>query len=181
MALQPDNIGFDENGTVKLFDFGLVRELPSAQSKHTDVFSMTGKVGTARYLAPEVALCKSYNQKVDTYSWSLLYWQCLTLEKPYKEFNKPSHLLKVCKLGRRPSLTGIPDEVGALLQNSWDQSVRKRFTIAQVCAEMDRVQENLTTESTLDSCLEEEKGRSFCRVPNFIRNRKRVAMMNSAA
>lgn len=166
---------------MKLFDFGLVRELPSAQSKHTDVFSMTGKVGTARYLAPEVALCKSYNQKVDTYSWSLLYWQCLTLEKPYKEFNKPSHLLKVCKLGRRPSLTGIPDGIRALLQNSWDQSVRKRFTIAQVCAEMDRVQENLTTESTLDSCLEEEKGRSFCRVPNFIRNRKRVAMMNSAA
>lgn len=79
--LKPDNVGFDEHGTVKLFDFGLARELPKASSS-SEVYCMSGEIGTVRYMAPEVALCKEYNAKVDVYSWAVLYWQCLTLEKP---------------------------------------------------------------------------------------------------
>jgi serine/threonine protein kinase len=58
--LKPDNIGIamntgGESGTVvKLFDFGLCRELPQAAPEENKVFHMSG-VGTRRYMAPEVS------------------------------------------------------------------------------------------------------------------------------
>lgn len=52
--LKPDNVGFDSNGTIKLFDFGLAREeklvdLVGDGSK----YKMTGHTGSRRYMAPE--------------------------------------------------------------------------------------------------------------------------------
>lgn len=168
---------------MKLFDFGLARELPSARSKATDVFSMSGKIGTTRYMAPEVALSKAYNRKVDTYSWAVLYWQCLTLEKPYEEFNKPTHLLKVCKLGHRLPLAKLPENIGALLQKSWDHNIRKRYTIAEVCAKMDRIEENLSGSPEKDSpSVDSLKSRgSAFRLPKFMRGRKRSITITSSA
>eukprot|EP00547_Thalassionema_nitzschioides_P004655 CAMPEP_0194215092 /NCGR_PEP_ID=MMETSP0156-20130528/16616_1 /TAXON_ID=33649 /ORGANISM="Thalassionema nitzschioides, Strain L26-B" /LENGTH=307 /DNA_ID=CAMNT_0038943515 /DNA_START=81 /DNA_END=1001 /DNA_ORIENTATION=+ len=72
--LKPDNVGFDERGTVKIFDFGMARELPRKLVNMNEVYEMSGKIGTARYMAPEVLLGQRYNQKVDSYSWSMLYW-----------------------------------------------------------------------------------------------------------
>ena len=48
--LKPDNIGFKGN-TVKIFDFGLCRELPEVSPDETKLFRMSG-VGTRRYMAP---------------------------------------------------------------------------------------------------------------------------------
>lgn len=45
--LKPSNVGFNEAGEVKLYDFGLARELLDDGRK------MTGYTGSARYMAPE--------------------------------------------------------------------------------------------------------------------------------
>jgi len=55
--LKPDNIGFDVRGDVKLFDFGLSRELPR-QTLADGTYNMTGDTGSPRYMAPE-GKCKS--------------------------------------------------------------------------------------------------------------------------
>jgi hypothetical protein len=71
-----------------------------------------------RYMAPEVALSRKYNQKVDTYSWSMLYWGCITLEKPYANMTRPVHKTNVCIRGERPDLADwLPEGVKNLLQN----------------------------------------------------------------
>lgn len=47
--LKPTNIGFGQNGEVKLFDFGLCRELPAGADRCLDtVYNMSGGVGTYR-------------------------------------------------------------------------------------------------------------------------------------
>jgi serine/threonine protein kinase len=46
--LKPDNIGF-RGSTIKLFDFGLCRELPQECPREDQVFHMSG-VGTKRYM-----------------------------------------------------------------------------------------------------------------------------------
>jgi serine/threonine protein kinase len=61
--LKPDNLGFSADGTLKLMDFGL----SVCIHRHFDldaVFELSGCTGSLRYMAPEVALELSYNEKV---------------------------------------------------------------------------------------------------------------------
>ena len=64
--LKPDNIGFSEDGTLKLMDFGLSTTVKKFTSE-SDVYELSGCTGSYRYMAPEVALNKAYNEKVDIY------------------------------------------------------------------------------------------------------------------
>lgn len=147
--LKPNNVGFDEHGTVKLFDFGLARELPEESTNVNDVYEMSGKIGTVRYMAPEVALSREYNQKVDTYSWSVIFWQCLTLQKPYAEMSRATHNQLVCRVGERPALSeDLPGSIQRLLKRSWAQSMYTRLTLTEVCAYLERIEKEL--ESPLD-------------------------------
>jgi hypothetical protein len=51
--LKPDNIGFDKEDTLKLFDFGLAREEKSKDANANGKYNMTGHTGSRRYMAPE--------------------------------------------------------------------------------------------------------------------------------
>ena len=48
--LKPDNIGFDEKGVLKLFDFGLAKELKSGMARHDGKYQLTGNTGRYVYL-----------------------------------------------------------------------------------------------------------------------------------
>lgn len=43
--LKPDNIGFDENGVLKLFDFGLAKELKPGLERGDGKYKLTGNTG----------------------------------------------------------------------------------------------------------------------------------------
>jgi len=90
--VKPVNIGFNIRGDVTLFDLGLSRELPpvsAGEDVNEDLFRMTGFCGSPRYMAPEVGMKKKYNAKCDVYSFGVLAWQILTLQKPYKGCDIP--------------------------------------------------------------------------------------------
>lgn len=143
--LKPNNVGFDEHGTVKLFDFGLSRELPKDCTNVNDVYKMSGKIGTVRYMAPEVALSKQYNQKVDTYSWAVMFWSCLTLEKPYADMGRATHLQLVCRLGQRPQMSEEwPVSIQRLLTRAWAQDMYTRLTMVEVSAYLERIEKQLS-------------------------------------
>lgn len=148
--LKPDNVGFDKHGTVKIFDFGLARELPKECKNVNDVYHMSGMIGTLRYMAPEVALSKRYNQKVDTYSWAHIFWSCLTLRKPYESMTRNVYLLNVCKNGQRPAFeSGWPDSIGKLLERSWAHDPCERITMIEACAYLERIENELQSELDL--------------------------------
>lgn len=85
--LKPQNIGFDLNNDIKIFDFGLAKELPSSNRSEgvsgERVYNFTQMVGSPRYMAEEVAMGRPYNETCDTYSFALLLWQTLALKEPY--------------------------------------------------------------------------------------------------
>ena len=83
--LKTENIGFDVRGDIKIFDLGLAKEMTKLKEGDT-TYAFTGMCGTPRYMAPEVALSKPYNESCDLYSLGLLLWQILNLKKPYDEF-----------------------------------------------------------------------------------------------
>jgi len=81
--VKPPNIGFNIRGDLTLFDFGLSRELPETETKDS-LWRLTGFVGSPRYMAPEVGLKRKYNAKCDVYSFGVLAWYIMTLQKPYQ-------------------------------------------------------------------------------------------------
>jgi len=62
---------------LKLFDFGLAVCVKKNRT-HDTTYRMTGNTGSLAYMAPEVALRKPYNEKVDVYSFAILLWQMLS-------------------------------------------------------------------------------------------------------
>ena len=53
--LKPDNVGFDGDGVVKLFDFGLACKLPFTGGEDS-TYALTSNAGSPWYMAPEVWL-----------------------------------------------------------------------------------------------------------------------------
>jgi serine/threonine protein kinase len=86
-------IGITGN-TIKIFDFGLCRELPEARPESNKAFHMSG-VGTRRYMAPEVFLGQYYNLKADVYSWTIVLYAMLSLQKPFENYNTALHRLLI--------------------------------------------------------------------------------------
>lgn len=140
--LKPSNCGIDSNGDIRLFDFGFARELPASVVRDVDdTFQMTGRIGTLRYMSPEVALEKSYNLKADVYSWSVLFWELMSLEMPYHSLVRDRFLTKVCKQGKRHKLpSSWPKPVCDLIQQSWADQISARPTMDEVCSTLECIE-----------------------------------------
>eukprot|EP00979_Chaetoceros_neogracilis_P015912 scaffold6671_cov286-Chaetoceros_neogracile.AAC.7 len=52
--LKPQNIGLDDNGRVKMFDFGLAKELKPQFQVDIDQYKGRMETGSRRYMAPEL-------------------------------------------------------------------------------------------------------------------------------
>jgi serine/threonine protein kinase len=134
--LKPANVGIDASNVCKLFDFGLARLLPTTKaSDMKSTFQMTGKVGSIRYMAPEVYRRKPYNTKADVYSFALLLWEILALSKPFGDCTEQKYRSRVVKRGERPEIdSSWPLEIQELLRKTWSPSMDKRPTMKEVCA-----------------------------------------------
>lgn len=102
--LKPDNIGFDVRGDVKIFDFGLAREIPESDKLASDTYQMSGKTGSLRYMAPEVAKEIPYNETVDVYSLAIMAWQIFEMDTPFRGYSVAMHNDLVVGKGGRPRL-----------------------------------------------------------------------------
>jgi serine/threonine protein kinase len=129
--LKPKNVGINVHGNVKLFDFGFARLLPRERDE-SDTFKMTGRIGTLRYMAPEVALKAPYNLKADVYSWSIILWEMLSLEHPYQTLPRETFLKSVCQQGNRHKLDQTwPKPVRDLIHRSWANDLSTRPTMKE--------------------------------------------------
>ena len=135
--MKPDNVGFTADGTLKLFDFGLCTCVKTTSSPG-DVYEMTGNTGSLRYMAPEVALRKSYNEKVDVYSYGIMAWQMARDRVPFKGLSKIEFFSTVVNGENRPSLDkSWPARFSALLEACWNRDYRKRPSFREIVVELD--------------------------------------------
>ena len=135
--LKPANVGFDADGTLKIFDFGLAVEIPHHDDPDT-TFKLAGNTGTSRYMAVEVIRKEPYNLKADCFSYSILLWEILALTKPYEGQMGQQVKESVSVYGERPSIPrSWPQNIRRLLRRGWSESITQRPT-------MDEIQKVLT-------------------------------------
>eukprot|EP00640_Fibrocapsa_japonica_P002176 CAMPEP_0113943622 /NCGR_PEP_ID=MMETSP1339-20121228/26932_1 /TAXON_ID=94617 /ORGANISM="Fibrocapsa japonica" /LENGTH=342 /DNA_ID=CAMNT_0000948553 /DNA_START=75 /DNA_END=1106 /DNA_ORIENTATION=+ /assembly_acc=CAM_ASM_000762 len=145
--LKPENIGISHDGHLKLFDFGLSKAIPKSRFMQ-DGIKMTGDVGTLRYMAPEVALSKKYNEKAEVYSFGMILWQILSHRKPFDHIVRADEYFEyVFKGGLIPHIDeGWPSDLQNLLQACWNKDPQDRPSFAEVVsvfeAIMDRAGES---------------------------------------
>eukprot|EP00554_Chaetoceros_debilis_P007525 CAMPEP_0194075976 /NCGR_PEP_ID=MMETSP0149-20130528/2855_1 /TAXON_ID=122233 /ORGANISM="Chaetoceros debilis, Strain MM31A-1" /LENGTH=522 /DNA_ID=CAMNT_0038756593 /DNA_START=833 /DNA_END=2401 /DNA_ORIENTATION=+ len=147
--LKPDNIGFDAEGNVKLFDFGLAKELKPYKRHADGTYQLTANTGSRRYMAPEVALRKRYNLAVDVFSFAILIWEMCALEKPFSGFTEMQHMNLVVQKGYRPKLDSIktwPVGLKNVLTRCWDVDMKQRPDFREVVALLVKVEDELTDE-----------------------------------
>lgn len=130
---KPDNIGFDYQDTLKIFDFGLAKELKESQKDEQGLYKMTAFTGAVRYMAPEVGLGMPYNQYADVYSWSMIMWFILALEPPFGFYTEDMIVDRVFKRGSRPAVfEKWSTSVGDIMKQAWDTDISKRPPFAEI-------------------------------------------------
>ena len=77
--LKPENILVDTHGTIKLMDFGLIRQTTASS------VSLTGDnvVGTLHYISPEQLDSRPVDARSDLYSLGAVLFELLTGEPPF--------------------------------------------------------------------------------------------------
>ena len=78
--LKPHNILISDSGTIKIADFGFVKEYD------TNIM-MDTLCGSPIYMAPEILQHKKYDAKVDLWSLGVILYEMLTNELPFKATN----------------------------------------------------------------------------------------------
>jgi Protein tyrosine and serine/threonine kinase len=102
--------------------------------------SLTGKCGTLRYMSVEVASHLPYNVASDIYSWAMVCYEVMTLQKPFAGWTRDMHASLVCGRGARPDARAVPACIRPLMEVSWSQLPSLRPT-AQVVYQKMRVLE----------------------------------------
>lgn len=99
--LKPENIMLDQQGHIKLTDFGLCKE-----SIHDGTVTHTF-CGTIEYMAPEILTRSGHNRGVDWWSLGALMYDMLTGSPPFTADNRKKVIDKIlkCKLTLPPYLT----------------------------------------------------------------------------
>lgn len=148
--MKPDNLGFNRNDQVKLFDFGLAKELLKSNRDANGLYrNMTGFTGAIRYMAPEVGQKKRYNLAADVYSWSMLLWHIMALEPPLGLYTPNMMIDRVFGKGHRPVVNEKwPVRIQSLLRRGWNQDIHTRPTIEDIFRELNEVIQQIEDESS---------------------------------
>lgn len=125
--LKPENILLDDEWRVKLCDFG-VTKLVSESNRLT----MTGQIGTAAYMPPEVmkgerVVC---DPSVDVYSFAVLLWALCSRKLPYFGLNQYQIIKMVVDKQLRPEADPEWDpSLISIIESCWaqDPSLRPPF------------------------------------------------------
>jgi len=131
--LKPDNICFGADGLLKIMDLGLAIIVDRSSRTRSEFYTMSGEVGSLRYMAPEVALNQPYNEKSDVYSFAMIFWEMLSGMAPFLHAGFSEDLKRRLSKGERPPLNKKwSQELRTLLERCWDQDMMSRPSFREV-------------------------------------------------
>ena len=135
--IKPSNLLFDEEGRIRIADFGIARALSEAAWTEP----VGAVIGTARYSSPEQAMGNSANQAADIYSFALVILEAVTGELPFVADTTLATLV-----ARTRENLAVPDQLESLaplLQAMGKVDPLERWTASKIAEEAGLVQRAL--------------------------------------
>ncbi|KAI4306934.1 hypothetical protein L6164_030173 [Bauhinia variegata] len=126
--LKPENILLDENGTLKVTDFGLSALVES----HREGNLLNTTCGTPAYVAPEVISRKAYDgAKADIWSCGVILYVLLAGHLPFYDMNLMAMYRKIAKANYKcPNWFSF--EVRRLLARILDPNPNTRISLSRI-------------------------------------------------
>jgi serine/threonine-protein kinase len=144
--LKPSNVMILKDGTVKLTDFGIAKDLD-----RTAITDVNSTVGTAAYMSPEQ--CKGHRDltyKSDLYSMGVMFYELLTGKKPFLADSSLDMFMQHIKgTFERPSRLAldIPIFLDTLVCQLMEKEPERRpFSAAIVSESLERVAEKVASQ-----------------------------------
>ncbi|MBA3710299.1 MAG: protein kinase, partial [Planctomycetes bacterium] len=141
--IKPDNIMLSSASSVKLADLGISKTFDEVAAEEGPKRVM----GTPHYMAPEAALGKKIDHRVDIYSLGATFYHLLTGKTPYTG-TSATDVLKAYVMDPMPAIQDInpetPDDVCALVERMMAKKPDDRYQhVGEVAEEVRRLQAGL--------------------------------------
>uniref|UniRef100_A0A6B2L2R1 non-specific serine/threonine protein kinase n=1 Tax=Arcella intermedia TaxID=1963864 RepID=A0A6B2L2R1_9EUKA len=149
--LKSSNLLVDDNGKVKVCDFGLAQVKPNA----ANLIDEDHARGTPLWMAPEVMQFKEFNEKADVYSFGIVLWELLTRKEPFSHHKVYSKFRKaVCEKYERPE---IPEDtvpsLARLIKQCWAPDPKVRPSFKEIITHLEHI--------LVDVAVSDEIGRTL--------------------
>jgi hypothetical protein len=133
--VKPANLMLDEEGRVKLTDFGVARLFDANTTEGTQPGTM---VGTPGYMAPEQIKGLAVGPQADIFATGVLLYQCLTFTKPFAADSNWEVYQKI--VGEEPPLmsafrAGIPPALESVVRRALAKEPANRYPSARAMAD----------------------------------------------
>ena len=126
--LKPQNVLIDDEGRVRVADFGIARA-----GENSDITATGSVMGTAQYISPEQAQGKETTPRSDIYSIGVILYEELAGRVPFEGDSAVAVALKqVSEAPRRPSAINpnVPPALDAVVMRALAKDPNARFTDA---------------------------------------------------
>ena len=101
--------------------------------------AMTGATGSWRWMAPEVAQNKKYDEKVDIYSWAMCVCQMISCELPFSVKTELESAILATQGYRPHRPSRAKDDVWQLVCECWAQDPSKRPSAEQLLRKLEAI------------------------------------------